>query len=177
MPLSVAESTNLIEIAPPILFHLDAQIKEHARAEQLLKVGTGLAADHLDGSASFADDNALLAVAFDVDGGIDCVEVRLALVFHFLHDHADSMRNLIAEAAQNLLAHEFGDDNLDRLVGLHVVREPLRAFRQLRGDRCHEPVDVFARLGGTALRTRPIRPARQRLTLALDLLVGCQVGF
>ena len=87
------------------------------------------------------------------------------------------MRNLIAEAAQDLLAHKFGDDDLDRLIGLHVVREPLRAFGQLRGDRRHETVDVFARLGRQRHVRIPFAELVSGLTLALDLLVGCQVSL
>ncbi len=57
------------------------------------------------------------------------------------------MRNLLARAQQDLLAHELGHQDLVGLVGAHALGEPTRALRQIAGHHVHKGLDVEA-LGG-----------------------------
>ena len=54
------------------------------------------------------------------------------------------MRNLVKGGAQDLLANELRDHDLDRLVRGHVAREPSRSLRQEAEHRLVEALEVEA---------------------------------
>ena len=113
----------------------------------MLKVATGFDADLLDGLATLTDDDALLAVALDVDVRENAIHVFLAVVGHLIGHNADGVRNLVTIAAQDFLANKLGNEHLEGLVGVHVFGEPLRAFRQPFRNGLYETFNVEAVLG------------------------------
>ncbi len=75
---SEAELAQLLGVALPLLGDLDVQVEVDRRAQQLLDLRAGVGADLAQAGTLLADDDALLAVALDVD--VDAyVDQRLVL--------------------------------------------------------------------------------------------------
>ena len=93
--------------------------------------------DHL---AALADDDALLALALDVNGGVHAQ--HLLCLLERIADHANGVRNLITGAAQDLLAHKLSNERLVGSVGTHVLGEPTRTLVQKVRNGLDKGVDV-----------------------------------
>ena len=94
----------------------------------------------LDHLAALADDDALLALALDVNGGVHA-QYLLGLLER-IADHANGVRDLITGAAQDLLAHKLGNERLIGSVGTHVLGEPTRTLGQKVRNGLDEGIDV-----------------------------------
>ena len=81
--------------------------------------------DHL---AALSNDDALLALTLDVNGGVHAQ--HLLGLLERIADHAHGVRDLITGAAQDLLAHKLGNERLIGSVGTHVLGEPTRTLGQ-----------------------------------------------
>ena len=57
-------------------------------------------------------------------------------------DDAHGVRNLVAGATQDLLAHKLGHEGLVGRVGAHVLGEPARALGQKASDGLDKRIDV-----------------------------------
>src|SRR6266545_5079877 len=113
-----AEAPQLLGIALPILRDLDAQIEEHARAEQRLDLLAGAGADVPEAGALGSDNDGLLAGPLDVQVRVDVDQVVSALAWsHVVHDHGDRVRQLVSYALQRGLADQLGGEDLLWLVG------------------------------------------------------------
>ena len=78
-----------------------------------------------------ADDDALVAVLFAVNGHIHVDDAVVAL--GKLRDlDGRAVRDLLIEAQQQLFAHELGADLLFGHIGDHIVREQLRSGHSQR---------------------------------------------
>jgi hypothetical protein len=109
----------------------------------------GALPDLLEHRAALADDDGLLAVALDVDRGVDAHEAVSALLtlrlVELLHLDGDRVRHLVAEPHHRLLAHVLRGDLALQLVGHHVGREERRRrLRDAPRERAQEVVDVLA---------------------------------
>ena len=93
--------------------------------------------DHL---AALADDDALLALALDVNGGVHAQ--HLLGLLKRIANHAHGVRDLITGAAQDLLAHKLGNERLIGSVGTHVLGEPTRTLGQKVRNGLDEGIDV-----------------------------------
>ena len=114
--------------------------------QQLLDVLARLRADGLQHCAVLADDDALVRVAFAVNRRVDFHKVVVHLL-HAHHFHADAVRHFVAQMLERLLANQLGTNQPLRLVGHHVVREILRAFRQVRGKLLRQVIQPVAGFG------------------------------
>ena len=94
----------------------------------------------LDHLAALADDDALLALALDVNGGVHAQ--HLLGLLERIADHANGVRNLITGAAQDLLAHKLGNERLIGSVNTHVLGEPTRTLRQKVRNGLYKGIDV-----------------------------------
>ena len=90
--------------------------------------------------AALADDDALLALALDVNGGVHAQ--HLLGLLERIADYANGVRNLITRAAQNLLAHKLGNERLVGSVGTHAIGEPTRTLGQKVRNGLDEGIDV-----------------------------------
>ena len=84
----VAKTANLAGILAPMRLDLHVEPQEHAAPEHALKVATRLDADALDHLAALAHDDALLALALNIHGGVQAQQVALGalkLVAHNAH--------------------------------------------------------------------------------------------
>ena len=93
--------------------------------------------DHL---AALADDDALLALALDVNGGVHAQ--HLLGLLERIADHANGVRNLITGAAQDLLTHKLGNERLVGSIGTHVLGEPTRTLGQKVRNGLDKGIDV-----------------------------------
>ena len=93
--------------------------------------------DHL---AALADDDALLPLALDVNGGVHAQ--HLLGLLERIADHANGVRDLITGAAQDLLAHKLGNERLVGSVGTHVLGEPTRTLGQKACNGLDKRIDV-----------------------------------
>ena len=93
--------------------------------------------DHL---AALADDDALLALALDVNGGVHAQ--HLLGLLERIANHAHGVRDLITGAAQDLLAHKLGNERLIGSVGTHVLGEPTRTLGQKVRNGLDKGIDV-----------------------------------
>ena len=94
----------------------------------------------LDHLAALADDDALLALALDANGGVHAK--HLLGLLERIADHANGVRDLITGAAQDLLAHKLGNERLVGSVGTHVLGEPTRTLRQKARNGLDKCIDV-----------------------------------
>ena len=125
--------------------------------------------DHL---AALADDDALLALALDVNGGVHAQ--HLLGLLERIANHAHGVRDLITGAAQDLLAHKLGNERLIGSVGTHVLGEPTRTLGQKVRNGLDEGIDV-----------KVLDRRRHDLVVIFHKLVGglkllhdlCGVGF
>lgn len=115
-PLFDAEAVQQAVFSPPVLAHADLEIQVHVLAQLLLDLAAGGLADALDHLAAGADQDALLGVGFDPDRRCDDEQPIFAAV-HGADLDLDGVRHLLERAAQDLLADEFGQEDLDPLVG------------------------------------------------------------
>src|SRR5687768_10554836 len=68
---SVPQALELAGVALPFLEQLDPQVEVHARAEDRLQVRPGPRTDVAQHLTALADDDALLGVPLDIEGGVD----------------------------------------------------------------------------------------------------------
>ena len=94
----------------------------------------------LDHLAALADDDALLALALDVNGGVHAQ--HLLGLLERIANHTHGVRDLVAGAAQDLLAHKLGNKRLVGSIGTHIFGEPTRALGQKVRNGLNEGVDV-----------------------------------
>ena len=95
-----------------------------------------------------ADDDALLAVALDIDAGPHVDEwpiIRTSVARHHLLDHdGERVRHLVVHALQRCLADHLGDQGLLRLVGQLSLRVQGRALRKGGDEEVGEQLDLVA---------------------------------
>ena len=114
----------------------------------------------LDHLAALADDDALLSLALDVNGGVHAQ--HLLGLLERVADYANGVRDLITGAAQDLLAHKLGNERLVRSVGTHVLGEPTRALGQKVRNGLDKGIDVEV-----------LDRRRHDLVVKVHKLVGC----
>ena len=61
----------------PVAVHFDEELEEDLLLEEVFDLFAGLGADTLEGSTAFADDDALLGVAFAVDDSRNLNEISI----------------------------------------------------------------------------------------------------
>lgn len=105
--LTVSEPADLIDVATPVLLHLDLQVEIDLGTQQHFEIRARFGANVLDGSATFAHEDALLRIALDIDGRIDAREMFTAVITHLFDHHPDRMRNFVIDREEDLLADEF----------------------------------------------------------------------
>ena len=64
-------------IGAPVAVHFDEELEEDLFLEEVLNILAGLGADALERRAGFADEDALLAVAFAVNNGGNLNEISI----------------------------------------------------------------------------------------------------
>src|SRR4051794_38653496 len=79
-PRSETEAAQLLGVALPLFGDLDVQVEVHLRAEQCLELFTGLCPDLAQPLTLVPEDDALLAVALDVEERVDVDHVVAALM-------------------------------------------------------------------------------------------------
>ncbi len=136
----VAKAANLGLVIAPAGLDLHVQLQKDLRAKDALKIATGIDTDMLDHLAALADDDALLALALDVNRGVHAQ--HLLGLLERVADDANGVRNLITSAAQDLLAHELGHKGFVGRVGAHVLGEPTRALGQKVRNGLDKGIDV-----------------------------------
>ena len=94
----------------------------------------------LDHHAALADDDALLPFALDVNRGVHAQD--LLSLLERVTDDAHGVRDLVAGATQDLLAHKLGHEGLVGRIGAHVLGEPTRALGQKASDGLDKRIDV-----------------------------------
>ena len=114
----------------------------------------------LDHLAALADDDALLALALDVNGGVHA-QYLLGLL-ECIADHANGVRDLITGAAQDLLAHKLGNERFVGSVGTHILGEPTRTLGQKVRNGLDKGIDVEV-----------LDRRRHDLVVIFHELVGC----
>ena len=122
-------------VAAPRAAHADREVEVHARAELALELAPRRDADRLDHAAVGADQDALLGLGLDHSSART---ITSSLLLDDLVDlHLDRVRDLLARAVQDLLAHQLGQHHALGLVGHVVGREVERALRAAgrRGGR------------------------------------------
>ena len=145
--------------AGPVLLHPHEELEVDAGAEELLEVAARRLADRLQTRTALADDDRLLRVASDVDGGGDHDQVLLRLLLEHVDADGDRVRHLFARRQHHLLADDLGDDGALGLVGELVRRIVARPLRQRRLERAQQLVDVLAGHGAHR-HDGPIRQQR-----------------
>ena len=105
----------------PVLIDLDEGLEEDGLAEELLKAFAGFGGYALQCHALVADDDALLAIALDIDDTGD-VDVFVGLLETFNH-YLAGVGNLLIIIEENLLTHDFCDEEAGRFVGPLVLVE------------------------------------------------------
>ena len=155
---------------------LHVEPQKYATPEHALQVAACLDADALDHLTALAHDDALLALALNVHGGVQAQQVTLGTLKLVAHD-AHGVRDLLARVAQDLLAHELGDHDLVGLVGAHALGEPARALRQVGGDHVHERLHVEALRGRHHDLVVELNEGAGRLELLEHLLRARKVGL
>ena len=113
-----------------------------------------------DHFAALANDDALLALALDVNGGVHAQ--HLLGLLERIADNANGVRNLITGATQDLLAHKLGNERLVGSVGTHVLGEPTRALGQKVRNGLDKGIDVEV-----------LNRRRHDLIVIFHELVGC----
>ena len=113
--------------------------------EEFLQRLAGFGTDLLERNALMADDDALLAVALHVDGGVD--QDILVRFLELLHNHFHRIGYLLVIIKEYLLANDFGDEESGGLVGPLVFGEIGRRVGQELLDARKEVVHIEARLG------------------------------
>jgi hypothetical protein len=122
----------------PVLLDLHAQLEKHLPTEQNLNLLSGFGTYGLQYLAAFTDHDSFLRFALDVDGAADLKQSSVPLLL-VLGNNRDRVRDLLARATQDLLSHEFCNEQRRWLVGRHprwVIHRPLRhqGLEQLLDD-------------------------------------------
>lgn len=120
----------------------------HLAAKDTLEVLARLHADLLDLAALGTDDDALLAIALDVDDRPDTHEAPVLDALDVLDDDTDRMGNLVEGRTQNLLANELGDEHLVGKVDTRILGKPARARGKQIVDGVDEVIETTVVLGG-----------------------------
>ncbi|MPM91269.1 hypothetical protein SDC9_138397 [bioreactor metagenome] len=81
--------------------------------------------------AVFADDNALMTVAFAVDGRPYVDDSAFAADLHFVYINTYAMRHFLFKQLQRLFAYKLGAYDAFGLVGDHIVREVFGTFDKM----------------------------------------------
>src|SRR5713101_6261711 len=135
-------------VLAPALAHGHRELEEDLDAEEALEVLSGRGADALEGGAALADDDALLRIVLDEDGGPDVQALRPLPLAQLLHADGAGIGNLLMGEAEDLLPDSLGDPE-----GLRLIRQRLpREIGGTGGERRHEEIEqtvaVLPRLRG-----------------------------
>ena len=94
-------------VGTPIAVYFDKELEEDLFLEEVLDVFACLGTDALESGASFADEDALLGIAFAVD---DCGYTDNGFFFmEGLHFNFDGVRDFFVVVLQDLLADDLVD--------------------------------------------------------------------
>src|SRR6266540_2532695 len=129
------------------------QVEKHALVEQRFDLATRRGAEGLDGAAALADDDALLAVALDVQHGPNIYPLGALPELIDLTRHA--VRQLFMQLLEGRFADEFRGKEPQRLGGKLSAVVMKRALGQATGDLGQECVDALPRGGGRENFRRP----------------------
>src|SRR5690625_3042427 len=147
-----AQSAERLRITLPVLEDLHVQIEVHGRPQERLDPPPRTGADLLEARAAAADDDRLLAVAFDVDVHVDVPQrAILGPVLprsHLLHLHGERVGQLVADVLQRGFADQFRHHHGLGLVGEVAVGVEGRRQREMAGQDLVDGVDLESDLGG-----------------------------
>ena len=119
----------------------------HLAAEDAFEVLARLRAYLLDLGALGADDDALLAIALDIDDRPDAHEAPVLDALDVLDGDPDRMGNLVEGRTQDLLANELGDEHLVGKVDARILGKPARARGKQAVDHVDEVIEATVVLG------------------------------
>src|SRR5713226_6914754 len=165
-------------VLAPALAHGHRELEADLDAEEALEVLPGRGADALEGGPALADDDALLRIVLDEDGGPDVQALRPLPLAQLLHADGARVRNLLVGEAEDLLADGLGDPEGLGLIRQRLPREIGGADGQRRHEEIEQTVAVLPRLRGDGhdLREGKSRAAggdeREKLRLR-----GHQIGL
>src|SRR5690606_36333873 len=142
----VAEGAQGGFVVGPAGTDADEGFEEDLGPEQPLHLLAGAGADLAQAGAALADDDALLALAFDPDDRADAVHG--AVLAGFLGEGFDldggRVGELGAELAHELLAQQFAGEEAGALVGDFVLAVQRRLLGQQRQERVHQRLQALA---------------------------------
>ena len=141
MPMPVSKPL----VAAPLAADPDVEVEEDLAAELHLELAAGAASDLLDLGAPLADQDSLLGLGLGPDLGVDLRDAVVAAL-DVGHLDLDRVGQLVACAAQHLLAHQLGEQDVARLVGALLGRVHELAF----GDQLLQPLDQGIEAGAVA---------------------------
>ena len=95
-----------------------------------------------------ADDDALVAGLFAVDGHIQIDDAAVHPLGEPRHLHRRAVGDLLVQTPQHLLPHDLGADLAVRLIGGHAVGEQLRPLLRVFFQLVHQILQPVARPGG-----------------------------
>src|SRR5436190_2257744 len=130
-------------VAPPVPAHAHGEPQEHRDAEEGLQLAPRLGADALEHGAALADQNPLLRLLLDEDGGVDVQPLGPLVLDEVLDAHGHRVRHLLVREVEDLLAHDLRDVERLGLVARRVGREEQGVLRQ----RAHEEVEQAVAVG------------------------------
>src|SRR6185437_473831 len=110
----VAESMEGVHVAPPVRQDFDREVEVHPVADQRFDLLAGGTPDVADALSTGADEDALLAFAFDVEDGSN-VHGRLGFAV-FLDLARHTVRHFVLELFERRLANELGGEESDGCV-------------------------------------------------------------
>src|SRR5579862_59272 len=165
-PASISQSGQHSLVARPAALDAHPHLEEHLAAEQTLHVGARLRRDRLHPPAAVADHDRALARLLDDDRRMDAPKVTFVL--EAVDDDRRSIRHLLAEQPEQLLANEFRGEKA--LVAIGDLRFGIerRPFRQRAHDLARQRVEIDTLLRrdrndrGEIAKRRDLRNARQQ---------------
>src|SRR6267142_513090 len=145
-----SELAQRARVAPPVPAHADREPQEHRDAEERLQLTARVGADALEHGPALADQDPLLRLLLDEDGGADVQPLGSLVLDEILDAHGHRVWHFLVREVEDLLAHDLGDVERLGLVARRVGGEE----RWMLGQRAHEELEQAVTVGAVGGRDR-----------------------
>src|SRR4051812_38545986 len=153
------------------------QVEKDMCAEQAFDLLSCLGTDMLQSRAAFADHDAFLALALDVDGDVNVDEVLVVALNHLVDRDRNRVRQLFPYAVECSFPNELGDHHGVRLIGELSVGIERLPFGKLRGHQLHQDVELESRRSRHGHNVGPVAESVDRGELGSELVGAREVGL